>query len=64
MIQEGLLELLWLVALCMGFVFPAYLVRGIRTSDEEKAEHCIIICRISFGIIVAAILFSISSIVF
>ena len=52
-----MLSILWIAGMICGFLFPGFLIRAIRTKDEEnEAPKNTLLASITFGICVVAIL--------
>ena len=50
-------SILWIAGMICGFLFPGFLIRAIRTKDEEnEAPKATLLASITFGICVVAIL--------
>ncbi|WP_409968399.1 hypothetical protein RFF05_18130 [Bengtsoniella intestinalis] len=51
-----MLSILWVLGIIAGFAFPAFLVKAIRSSDEEyeSSWNTVFAC-IAFGVIVLSL---------
>ena len=51
-----MLSILWIAGIVAGFIFPAVLIKAIRTqNEEESAKHTFFSC-LTFGICMLAVL--------
>lgn len=53
-----MLSILWIAGIIAGFAFPSFLIKAIRSNDEENEvpKNTILAC-ISFGVIVLSVPF-------
>lgn len=51
-----MLPILWFAAIVAGFAFPSYLIKAIRSSDEENevSKNTVLAC-VTFGIIILSL---------
>ena len=56
-----MINVLWIASMIAGFIFPMFLIRAIRSTDEENdvPKYTLLSC-VSFGVIVLTVIWLVS----